>query len=189
MRRLFEVHATTVRAVVLAWCLSIISAYAPTALAQAPNRAAAPAPRGFAERPVDPRVQIRTYLLAETNEEIPYAVFASSKVRPGAKSPLVIALHGLCGSHTSLLRGNALDLAEEGGYILVGPMGYNPRAGMAFHRARGPCLRHRRRLARGPLPAARGRTRRICASSANKTSSTFSISFARNTTSTSAAST
>jgi hypothetical protein len=25
------------------------------------------------------------------------------------------------------MRGNALDLAEEGGYPLVGPIGYNPR--------------------------------------------------------------
>jgi poly(3-hydroxybutyrate) depolymerase len=51
----------------------------------------------------------------------------SSKVRQSRPSPLVVALHGLCGTHTSLLRGNALDLAEEGGYILVGPMGYNQR--------------------------------------------------------------
>jgi predicted esterase len=48
-------------------------------------------------------------------------------VQPDRKNPLIIALHGLGGSPTSLLRGNALDLAEEGGYILVGPMGYNPR--------------------------------------------------------------
>jgi predicted esterase len=54
-------------------------------------------------------------------------VFVSSKVRRDVKAPLVFALHGLGGTHTSLLRGNALDLAEQGGYILVGPMGYNPR--------------------------------------------------------------
>jgi hypothetical protein len=37
-----------------------------------------------------------------------------------------VALHGLGGDHNSLLRGNAIDLAEEGGYILVGPMGGDP---------------------------------------------------------------
>lgn len=31
------------------------------------------------------------------------------------------------GDGNSLLRGSAVDLAEEGGYILVGPMGYNPQ--------------------------------------------------------------
>jgi poly(3-hydroxybutyrate) depolymerase len=54
-------------------------------------------------------------------------LFVSSKVRRGEPAPLVVALHGLCGTHTSLLRGNALDLAEEGGYVLLGPMGYNQR--------------------------------------------------------------
>jgi len=31
------------------------------------------------------------------------------------------------GDGNSLLRGSAIDLAEEGGYVLVGPMGYNPQ--------------------------------------------------------------
>ena len=37
-----------------------------------------------------------------------------------------MALHGVFGDGNFLLRGNALDLAEDGGYTLVGPMGYNP---------------------------------------------------------------
>jgi predicted esterase len=78
-------------------------------------------------RPADPRAEIRSYVFEDTGEEIPYALYVSSKVSPDKKSPLVIALHGLGGSHTSLVRGNAIDLAEEGGYILVGPMGYNSR--------------------------------------------------------------
>jgi len=115
------------RAGLLASCLQIALAPAPVALAQQPDAQAAPAAPGRGPRPVDPRVQLRTYQFEETNENIPYAVFVSSKVRPDRKNPLIVALHGLGGSHTSLLRGNALDLAEEGGYILVGPMGYNPR--------------------------------------------------------------
>jgi poly(3-hydroxybutyrate) depolymerase len=40
-------------------------------------------------------------------------------------APLIVALHGYGGDGNSLLRGNTLDLAEQGGYIVVGPMGYN----------------------------------------------------------------
>jgi poly(3-hydroxybutyrate) depolymerase len=84
------------------------------------------APKGLGRAP-DARVQQRTYHFAETNEELPYALFVSSKVTRNKKAPLIVALHGVFGDGNSLLRGNALDLAEEGGYILVGPMGYNPQ--------------------------------------------------------------
>jgi poly(3-hydroxybutyrate) depolymerase len=109
-------------------CLPALAAFAPAALAQAPTTsgAAAPAPV-FTPPPPDPRAQVRSYEFAETHEQIPYALYVSSKVREDQKAPLIVALHGLCGTHSSLLRGNALDLAEEGGYIIVGPMGYNPR--------------------------------------------------------------
>ncbi len=83
--------------------------------------------RGRVPRPPDPRVQQRTYHFAEAKQDLPYAVFASSKVARDKKNPLIIALHGLGGDQNSLMHGNALDLAEEGGYILVGPMGFNPR--------------------------------------------------------------
>jgi predicted peptidase len=97
-----------------------------TAPAVAPTLAPAPQGRGPI-RPPDPRVQQRKYRFTDTNEDLPYAVYVSSKVSKDKKNPLIVALHGLGGDHNSLLRGNALDLAEEGGYILVGPMGYNPR--------------------------------------------------------------
>jgi predicted esterase len=85
------------------------------------------APKGGAAKGPDPRVQQRTYHFADTNEELPYALFVSSKVTKNKKAPLIVALHGVYGDGNALLRGNALDLAEEGGYILVGPMGYNPQ--------------------------------------------------------------
>jgi predicted esterase len=103
---------------VLVLCLEI-------GLVRVPLEAAQAGRGGPGQQAVDPRVEQRTYLFADTNEELPYAVFVSSKVSSDKKNPLVIALHGLGGSPVSLLRGNALDLAEEGGYILVGPMGYN----------------------------------------------------------------
>jgi predicted peptidase len=74
---------------------------------------------------IDPRVQQRTYRFADTNEELPYAVFVSSKVSKNNKNPLIVALHGLGGNQNTMMRANALQLAEEGGYIMVGPMGYN----------------------------------------------------------------
>ncbi len=72
------------------------------------------------------RVQNRTYLFTDTNETLPYAVFVSSKVTKDKKAPLVIALRGAGGNPRSLLQGAALKEAEEGGYILVGAMGYAP---------------------------------------------------------------
>jgi predicted peptidase len=91
------------------------------ASAQQPNQA-----KGI-QRPPDPRVQQRTYHFKDTNEDLPYAVYVSSKVSKDKKAPLIFALHGLGGDHNNLLRPATVDLAEEGGYILVGPMGYNPR--------------------------------------------------------------
>src|SRR5205085_521369 len=66
-----------------------------------------------------------SYAFPDTNEQIPYAVFVSSKVSKDKKNPLIVALHGLGGDQNTMMRGNALQLAEEGGYIVVGPMGYN----------------------------------------------------------------
>ena len=40
---------------------------------------------------------------------------------------MIVTLHGLGGTHATMMRPNAIDLAEEGGYILLSPMGYNPR--------------------------------------------------------------
>ena len=101
------------------------------AAAQPPASPAAPAAqapgRGRGPQPIDSRVQIRTHRFADTNEDIPYALFVSSKVRKDQKAPMIVTLHGLGGTHTTMMRPNAIDLAEAGGYILLAPMGYNPR--------------------------------------------------------------
>ena len=39
-------------------------------------------------------VEIRTYQFEETQEQLPYAVFVSSKIRSGEKAPLILALRG-----------------------------------------------------------------------------------------------
>lgn len=111
--------------IALALGLAISIIHLPAALAQEP--AAKQAAKGGVNRPPDPRVQQKKYHFADTNEDLPYAVYVSSKVTRDKKAPLIIALHGLGGDENSLMRNNTIDLAEEGGYILVGPIGYNPR--------------------------------------------------------------
>jgi poly(3-hydroxybutyrate) depolymerase len=73
----------------------------------------------------DNRVEIRSYILKETNESIQYALFVSSKVKKKSKNPLIVMLHGYGASPALLLRGKILDLAQDEGYILVAPMGYS----------------------------------------------------------------
>ena len=77
---------------------------------------------GFAQ---DPRAQTRTYRFEDTNEDLPYSVYVSSKVKKDQKAPLIVTLHGLGAPQTIMMGAAAIDLAEEGGYVLVAPMGYN----------------------------------------------------------------
>jgi poly(3-hydroxybutyrate) depolymerase len=78
--------------------------------------------KGFAQ---DPRAQSRTYHFDDTNEELPYSVYVSSKVKKDQKAPLIVTLHGLGAPQTIMMGAQAIDLAEAGGYILVAPIGYN----------------------------------------------------------------
>ena len=94
-----------------------------TAQAQAPAGAKGKGGgKGFAQ---DPRAQTRTYHFEDTNEDLPYSLYVSSKVKKDQKAPLVVTLHGLGAPQTIMMGKTAIDLAEEGGYILVAPMGYN----------------------------------------------------------------
>ena len=128
--------------------LSVFAAQQPPPPAT-PAAPGAQAPgRGRGPQPVDPRVQIRMHHFAETNEEIPYALFVSSKVKKDKKAPMIVTLHGIGGSHTTMMRPKAIDLAEAGGYILLAPMGYNPRG---WYGAPAPGGR-----GRGAPPAANG---------------------------------
>jgi predicted peptidase len=58
---------------------------------------------------------------------MPYALFVSSKVTKDKKNPLIVSLHGLGGDQNTMVRESlrSVELAEQGGYILVAPMGYN----------------------------------------------------------------
>jgi predicted esterase len=109
---------------------------------------------------VDDRVELREYGFQDTGENLPYAVFVSSKVTKDKKAPLVLALHGFSGNHGTFMRTAAVDAAEEGGYILVGAMGYSPSGsfGMPFGGrgpgpARGPATAPAAAPAAGPAAA------------------------------------
>jgi len=80
------------------------------------------------------RIERRTYLFTDTNERIEYAVFVSSKVDKKKKSPLVIALHGL-GVPPGMWLRMITDAAQNAGYILAAPMGYNLQG---WYGANGP---------------------------------------------------
>ena len=92
----------------------------------------------------DPRVQSRTYVFTNTDETLPYAVFVSTKVSKDKPAPLIVALRGAGGNPGVFMHQPALRLAEEGGYIMVAPMGYsamanfgNPAMGMGGFGRRG----------------------------------------------------
>lgn len=121
-------------ALALGLVVSVHFAAAQIQLAQQPGQATATGSQQTTRGrgpfgPVDPRAQQRTYLFQDTNEQLPYAVFVSSKVSKDRKSPLIVALHGLGGDQNTMVRETyrAVELAEDGGYILVAPIGYNSR--------------------------------------------------------------
>jgi dienelactone hydrolase len=108
--------------------------------------------RGGSEVTPEKGVEIRKYVFKETGEELPYSVFVSSKVKEDQKAPLIIARRGFTGTTLTFVRGTAVDLAEEGGYILVGALGYNNRAG--FGMQAGPRAGAAPGAARGAPPGA-----------------------------------
>jgi predicted peptidase len=80
------------------------------------------------------RIEARTYIFPETSEEIEYDIFVSTKVDKKNKSPLVIALHGLGVPPATWLR-LIVDAAQDAGYIVAAPMGYNVHG---WYGANGP---------------------------------------------------
>jgi len=46
-------------------------------------------------------------------------------VKRDKPAPLIVALHGFGGDSNIIVRDRLVDLGEEGGHVVVGPMGYN----------------------------------------------------------------
>ena len=73
----------------------------------------------------DKRVEQRKYRFEDTGKELEYVLYVSSKVSKDKKNPLIVALHGMGGDANFIVRDRLVDLAEEGGYVAVGPLGYS----------------------------------------------------------------
>src|ERR1041385_6553222 len=74
------------------------------------------------------RIEKRTYDFKEAKKDMEYALFVPSKYDKTKKTPLIVALHGLGSNPQQIMRYKGLtDLAEKNGYIVVAPMGLNPR--------------------------------------------------------------
>ena len=104
--------------------LCFVAGHAQVPAGSAPQSATGPARAGV-RFSADPRAQIRTYHLDDANIDVPYCVFASSKVSRTSLAPLIVSLHGLGAGPQIMCNTTAVDLAQEGGYILVAPMGYS----------------------------------------------------------------
>ena len=110
----------------------------------------------------DPRVLSRTYVFTNSGETLPYAVFVSTKITKDKPAPLIVALRGAGGNPGVFLHEPALTLAEEGGYIMVAPMGYsamanfgNPAGGMGGLGRRGGATTNAAPQIQGTNPPAR----------------------------------
>lgn len=123
--KIFPGRNVMFRPAVLVFLLSAILASAQFSHAQAPKAGQGPMPKMPMQIEPDSRVQQHSYNFKEAGKDMPYVLFVSSKVSKDKKNPLIVALHGLGGDGNFLVRGRLVDLAEEGGYIVVGPLGYN----------------------------------------------------------------
>lgn len=72
--------------------------------------------------------QHRTYRFAEVNQDIPYRLCVPTNWDGTSKLPLVMFLHGAGNDESSYLDQNSkqmVSLAQQHGYVLVSPLGYN----------------------------------------------------------------
>ena len=78
----------------------------------------------------DLRVQHRSYVMQDTGETIPYALFVPSTYDPTRPTPLMVSLHGAGRRYDWLMNyAGFLDQADQFGYVVVTPLGYTRRGG------------------------------------------------------------
>ena len=72
------------------------------------------------------RTQSRTYFFKEADKDMRYSLFVPRGYDKVKKYPLMVALHGLGSTDSGIMRYPGLTrLAQQHGYIVVAPMGYN----------------------------------------------------------------
>jgi predicted peptidase len=71
-------------------------------------------------------IQSRTYFFKEADKKMSYSLFVPKGYDKKKKYPLMVTLHGLWSNHWQMIRYPGLTkLAQEHGYVVVAPMGYN----------------------------------------------------------------
>lgn len=89
---------------------------------------AADPPKKEAGKSASSRIESKTYDFKDAGKEMEYSLFVPSGYDKKKSAPLVVALHGLNSTPKQIIRYPGLvDQAEERGYIVVAPMGYNTR--------------------------------------------------------------
>ena len=88
------------------------------------------------DSPTFARIQTRTYDFKEAGRPMEYELYVPSKYNRSRPTPLIVALHCLSAVAHDMIRYEHLtELAEERGYIVVAPMGYNNHG---WYGSRGP---------------------------------------------------
>ncbi len=82
------------------------------------------------------RIQELSYQFEEAGMAMEYSLYVPTTYDAATPAPLMVLLHGLGSNPGGVIRYQGLtDLAEERGYIVVAPMGYNSRG---WYGSRGP---------------------------------------------------
>jgi poly(3-hydroxybutyrate) depolymerase len=82
------------------------------------------------------QIQARSYHFAEAGVEMEYQLYVPNGYDPARPAPLVVVLHGLGFTAGQVIRYMGLtSLAEERGYLVAAPMGFNTRG---WYGSRGP---------------------------------------------------
>lgn len=97
----------------------------------------ATAAQGIDTRPATfAQIETRSYDFVEAGQEMVYDLFVPGSYDPAEATPLLVLLHGLGSSPAAVIRYRGFTvLAEERGYIIVAPMGFNSRG---WYGSRGP---------------------------------------------------
>ena len=99
-------------------------------------------PVGGQSAPAAARWEVRTYVMPETGDTMPYGLYLPNGYDASRRYPLVVGLHGAGGDHLSVLRyAGMLDAADRHGVILVTPLGYDRAGGYGAFTALNACER------------------------------------------------